>query len=269
MVIDGRKIAKEILDDLKKKPKPAKFLAAVLVGEKSDSESFLKQKEKIARELGVDFRLYRFPFDIKQDALRKEVSKIADHKTCGAVIVQLPLPEHLNKYYVLNTIPREKDVDVLSERALGAFFAGRNPVLPPAVGTLEKILENLKVSLIGSRVVVIGRGMLVGQPVSIWLMNKVSELSVYASRTENLGSKLRNADIIVSGVGKQFLFGAADLKPDAVVVDFGYDFHGGKIFGDFNPPAAESAVAYTPTPGGTGPVLVAKLFENFYRLNLK
>ncbi|MBI2033624.1 MAG: hypothetical protein HYT13_00815 [Candidatus Liptonbacteria bacterium] len=121
-VIDGKKIAESILAKLRSKPKPEKFLATVLVGEDPASISFLKQKEKAAKELGVDFRLYKFPKEIKNDSLREEVLKISKHKTCGGVIVQLPLPEHLNKHYILNVIPREKDVDVLGERALGAFY---------------------------------------------------------------------------------------------------------------------------------------------------
>ena len=110
--------------ELKAKPAPKKFLGAVLVGDDKSSVSFLKQKEKTAKELGVDFRLYRFPAEIKNDELRNEVGKIAAHKTCGGVIVQLPLPEQLNWYYILNAIPREKDVDVLSERRSVRFMSG-------------------------------------------------------------------------------------------------------------------------------------------------
>jgi len=142
MIIDGKKITEELLAELKKLPKPEKFLAAVLVGNDLASVSFLKQKEKVAHELGVDFRTYRRPTSIHQDELRKEVLAIANHKTCGGVLVQLPLPAHIDRQYVLNAIPREKDVDVLGERALGAFYAGRNPVLPPAVGVVQRIIAN-------------------------------------------------------------------------------------------------------------------------------
>src|SRR3989344_7479357 len=146
-IIDGKKIAGDILEKLKTLPKPDKFLAAVLVGDDSSSISFLKQKEETAKELDVDFRLYKFPKDIKNDDLREEVGKIAAHKTCGGVIVQLPLQEHLNKYYILNAVPREKDVDVLGERAVGAFYAGRNLVLPPAVGVVKELIENCKLKI--------------------------------------------------------------------------------------------------------------------------
>src|ERR1700691_3534445 len=152
MIIDGRKIANGILGRVRGSVdggnsvdfdavRAKKFLAAVLVGDDKSSASFLAQKEKVARELAVDFRLYKFPATIKNDALRAEVGVIAKHKTCGGVIVQLPLPEHLNWYYILNAIPPEKDVDVLSERTLGAFYVGRSKVVPPAVGVVEEILK--------------------------------------------------------------------------------------------------------------------------------
>lgn len=259
MIIDGKKIAQAIIAELKKKSKPDKFLGIFLVGEDPASVSFIKQKERVAKELGVDFRLYKFPPTIKQDELRKEVLKTAQHKNCGGVIVQLPLPEHVNHHYVCNVIPREKDLDVLGERALGAFYAGRNPVLPPAVSVVKTIIENCKLKIKNSQVAVIGRGFLVGRPVAAWLMDKVAELHIYASQTENLNKKLKSFDLIVSGAGQGRLFSAADVEADTVIIDFGYP-------GDFTPPREPSEINYTPAPGGTGPILVAKLFENFYKL---
>ena len=110
MVIDGKKIASVILENLKKQGPPKGFLAAFLVGDAPDSVSFLKQKERVAKELGVDFRLYRFPEKTTQDELRKEILEVAGHKTCGGAIVQLPLPAHINAQYVLNAIPDRKSV---------------------------------------------------------------------------------------------------------------------------------------------------------------
>ena len=282
MVIDGKKIAEEIIENLKKQPKSKKFLSAFLVGENPASVSFLKQKETVAKELEIDFRLYRFPNSITQDELRKEVLKIANHKTCGGVIVQLPLPEPINRYYVCNVIPREKDVDVLGERALGAFYTGRNKVLPPAAGVLEKILQVTGYSLQDAKVAVVGLGFLVGKPIATWLtrlasdeskrVGKVSELYLLdkGSDLTSPEGKLKEADIVISGVGKSGLINSEMLKNNAIVIDFGYSMIDGKVHGDFNASALDPnrhTLTYTPTPGGTGPVLVAQLFENFYRLN--
>ncbi len=288
MVIDGKKIADEIISELKNQPKPKKYLAAFLIGGNRASISFLSQKEKVAKELGVDFRLYKFPETITQDEFRKEILKIISHKTCGGAIVQLPLPEHLNRQYILNVIPRGKDIDILGERALGAFYAERSSVLPPAVGVVEHVLRIMNKELKIMDVVVIGAGALVGKPIGLWLEEKVAGLTVFNENTINLRDKLKNADLIISGVGKANLFSAENLKESAVVIDFGYGKQianglDGKaiedprqsrdkeqIAGNFNSKAIGNmpfAVSYTPTPGGTGPILVAKLFENFYKLN--
>jgi len=184
--------------------------------------------------------------------------------------VQLPLPNNLDFQYVVNTISREKDTDVLGERALGAFYAGRNPALPPAVGVLEEILKLQNVDFKNSRVVIIGRGALIGRPIALWLLNKVKELTIFG-RGGDFGV-LKNADIVISGVGHARLIAAEMLAPHAAIIDFGYSSVAGedgksKLTGDFDPAGFNGW--YTPTPGGTGPILVAKLFENFYKLNSK
>ena len=270
--VSGIEIAKKIIDELKAKPKPEKILAAVLVGKNPASISFLKQKEKIAKELSVDFRIYKFPEEIKNDDLRKEVGKIALLKPVGGVIAQLPLPSHLNRHYILNVIPREKDIDVLGERALGAFYTGRNPVLPPAVGVVEEILQNTKYKIQDTSVAVVGLGFLTGKPIAIWLMDKAKKISIF-KRNSDL-SELKEYDLIISGVGRAGLIRPEMLKENAGVIDFGYSLNeGGKISGDFDDSQLSNVKCqlsfYTPTPNGTGPILVAKIFENFYRLNIE
>lgn len=265
-IIDGKKIATEIIEELKKKPKPEKFMAAILVGNDSVSENFISQKEKTAKELGIDFRVYRFDKELHNDELREEVRKVAEHGTCGGVIVQLPLPQQINKHYVLNVIPRERDVDVISERSIGAFYTGRNSILPPAAGTVKEILES-RIQNPESRIVaVIGLGFLIGKPVSVWLMDKAKELMLLDKFSDL--STLKNADVVICGAGQAGLIKPEMLKNGAGVIDFGYSVKDGKISGDLDASGDLSKLSfYTPTPGGTGPILVAKLFENFYGLN--
>jgi len=272
--ISGSEIAKKIIDELKLKPKPEKILAVILVDSTSSPQvgsnsSFLKQKEKIAKELGVDFRIYNFPEEIKNDDLRKEVSKIILLKKVGGIIVQLPLPPHLNPHYILNVIPREKDIDVLGERALGAFYNGRNPVLPPAVAVVEEILKTYTLNLKPLRVAMVGLGFLVGKPISSWLIGKCPEIYLLDEGSDF--EILKQADLVISGVGKAGLIKPEMLKKDATVIDFGCNVVSGKICGDFETNQlinrSTNQLIYTPTPGGTGPILVAKIFENFYKLN--
>ena len=261
MIIDGKKIANEILDRLKSQPKPGKFFAGVLVGDDPASRSFQKIKERTAKELGLDYRIYEFPATLSNDDLRDEVGKIAKHKTCGAIVVQLPLPEGSNQYAIVNAIPPEKDPDVLSERSLGAFYNGRNRVFHPAAATVHEILSRANFDLQGKKVVVVGRGFLVGKPVAVWLMNRRKCDVTVLGRVSDF-SVLKDADLVIAAAGEAGLITADMLKPRAGVIDFGYD--GGK--GDFDPSGFKDGW-YTPTPGGTGPILVAKLFENFYKLS--
>lgn len=298
--ISGKEIAQKIIEDLKSQPAPKKILAAILVDSTSSPQvglaslSFLKQKERVAKELGVDFRIYTLSADLKNDGLRREIGKIARLNRVSGVIVQLPLPEGVNRRYVLNTIPQEKDVDVLSEKAQEAFRAGKNKILPPAVGVVEEILSDTNIRmhtnntndfLKDKKAAVVGLGFLVGKPISEWLKGKTKELYLL-----DIGSDLsilQDADLVITGVGKAGLIKPEMLKEGAIIIDFGYGVEHGtlnikhgteqekqKIYGDFDPSTfhAPSSILhdsgwYTPTPGGTGPILVAKLFENFYKLN--
>lgn len=264
--IDGKKIAEKIIDGLKIRPKIKKYFAAFLVGDDLASFGFLKLKEKTAKELGIDFRIYKFPNNIKNDELRKKIRIISGRRNCGGAIVQLPLPEHLNRHYVLNVISPEKDVDVTGERALGAFYTGRSAVLPPAVAVLEEILKAENFALEGKKIAVVGLGFLVGKPASVWLEGKCYEIYLLDKGSDL--TILKQADLVISGVGQAGIIRAETLKKGAAVVDFGYSAgEDGKIKGDLDLSGAESLSFYTLTPGGTGPVLVAKIFQNFFDLN--
>lgn len=254
MIIDGKKIAERIIAELKRLPKPKKFLAAVLVGDDPISISFLKQKEKIAGELGIGFKLHKFPAEIGEVELRDKISAISADVSCSGLILQLPLPAHIKKENVISVILPEKDVDALHG----------NLVLPPVVGVILEILGMVNKELGIMKVAVVGLGFLVGKPISEWLKGKCEEL-ILLDIGDNLGV-LKNADLVISGAGKAGLVKPEMLKEDALVIDFGYSIEDEKIRGDFEPPADDTVIMYTPTPGGTGPILVAKLFENFYTL---
>lgn len=266
MEIDGKAIAEKIIERIKTR-KTKKFLAVFFVGRDASSKSFINQKEKLAKMLGVDFRVYHFPEEkVTNDSLRAEIRKIITHSSCGGALIQLPLPQGFDARYVANVIPREKDIDVLGERALGAFYARRNPILPPSVGVFEEIVHFGKYDLNRATVAVVGMGLLVGKPISTWLAGNVAEL--YALDKGSDFEILKRADIIVCGTGIPKLISADMVKKDALVIDFGYGTVGGKVSGDFDAESVRenSEISYTPTPGGTGPILVAKLFENFFEL---
>jgi 5,10-methylene-tetrahydrofolate dehydrogenase/methenyl tetrahydrofolate cyclohydrolase len=152
---------------------------------------------------------------------------------------------------------------------LGAFYAGRNQVLPPAVGVVEAVMKNTKYQIQNAACAVVGLGSLVGQPVSTWLKGKCREIYLLDKGSDL--SLLKNADVVVCGAGVPGLVKPEMLKDNTLVIDFGYGLKDGKPSGDFNPSDTRyeilNTIYYTPTPGGTGPILVAKLFENFFLLN--
>lgn len=257
MIIDGRKIAQKIIERLKRKLAPKNILAAVLVGNNSASESFLKQKAAVAELLGVSFKILRFFKAVSENELKAAIRDLSKDRKVGGIILQLPLPEKFDRDQIISQICEEKDVDALR---------GGTTVLAPAVGALEVVLRSINFDCRGKSAVVIGRGLLVGKPIADWLNGKIKKLTVFNSSFFDL-KILKEADLVISGVGKAGLIKGKDLKRGAVLVDFGYGFKNGKISGDFDFKSCRGKAAFiTPTPGGTGPILVAKLFENFYRL---
>jgi len=265
--ISGKEIAERIIERLKSQSKPQKTLAAILVGDNPSSISFLRQKQKIAEELGVNFEIHKFDESISESDLVKKVKEMGESENIGGVIIQLPLPKNFNRENILNAIPKEKDVDALN----GA------PVLPPAVEVAREILETINYKLETGKIAVVGLGFLVGRPISEWLKGNPSTglrarcAELYLLDIGDSLDVLKNADLVITGVGKAGLIKPEMLRNGAVIIDFGYDSVNGKISGDFdinNLKANEAeGLTYTPTPGGTGPILVAKLFENFYKLN--
>lgn len=268
--ISGARIAEEIIESLRARPTPKRFLAAFVVGDHPQTASFVAQKEKIAKNLGIDFRVYRHPEDISSDRLRREMHRIVDGSRCGGAVLQLPLPVQADAGYCVNAIPISKDVDALSQRAMGALAAGRAKILPPAILAVRHVLGALGTPITEyKKVVVVGCGPLVGRPLAIWLAGTVPHLTVLDKGASY--DALRDADMVISGTGVVGLIRGAMVKKDAVLIDFGYGMNAeGKVSGDIDQEslrADDFAGHYTPTPGGTGPLVVAGLFENFYFLN--
>jgi methylenetetrahydrofolate dehydrogenase (NADP+) / methenyltetrahydrofolate cyclohydrolase len=260
-IVDGRAIARKIIENLKLKPRPTKELAVFLVGDDPSSVSFIKKKEKIANELGVSFRLYKHSAEESAEEILKSFSSLASSNSISGIVFQLPLPSGFDRDRFLEILPPEKDVDNLT---------GKSKVLEPVTLTVQAVLEETNTKVHDMTVAIIGKGFLVGEPITRWIEPRCQKLLVF-----NRGSGLegiKEADLVVSGVGKARLIDSTKLKSGARVIDFGYDIGpDGALEGDFHFQAYSlQPIAlkwYTPTPGGTGPILVAKLFENFYALN--
>lgn len=238
IILDGKKLAEKILRNLKKeigKKRLKLKLAVVLAGQDPASKIFIKQKEKACQKIGIGFELYNFSSKISELKLKKEIKEIAKNSEVSGMIIQLPLPKKINTDEILNFIPPEKNVEIIS----------------PVVCAIECFLKEYKISLRKKNVVLIGRGRLVGQPLAAWFKKQKIEFS-------NI-DKIKQADIVISGVGKQNLITGEMVKKGVVVIDAGGDV-------DFKS-VSKKASYLTPIPGGVGPLTVACLLENLIKLN--
>jgi methylenetetrahydrofolate dehydrogenase (NADP+)/methenyltetrahydrofolate cyclohydrolase len=274
-ILDGSKLSKNILAGLPSSQKAK--LAVVQVGNNPVSAKYIKEKRKAAKGLGVGFRLARFPLRVSEATLAREIEEIGKDRKVSGMIVQLPLPKSLNTQRVLDCIPLQKDVDVLSSKALGLFAQGALPWLPPTVQAVSILLKEAKVHLKGARVFIIGAGRLVGLPVSLWLLREGATLTITNKATKNLSSLTKQADVIISGVGKRGLVKGNMVKKGAVVIDAGTSVESGpstrsarsgrqaKLVGDVDFKSVSKKAKYiSPVPGGVGPLTVACLFHNLY-----
>ncbi len=268
MIIDGKKLAEEILEELKEKRKNYNELkiAAFLIGKDKEKESFLKIKKSFAEKLDIEFRIYEIDNyeNLNRRKIRKYISQIVRHKTINGALIQLPIPSKYPTQYILNTIPPRKDIDCLSSRLLGKFFSNSPVINPPSVEVVKFIKEKYNLEFKGKIVLVVGYGRLIGKPISHYLAKEGAGV-IILQENNKLEYFLKDADVIISGVGKSRLIN--DCKEGAIIIDFGYSFENDKIYGDADfDKLKNKAYLITPTPGGTGPILVAKLFENLFKL---
>lgn len=268
-LIDGREIAQKINAATAKKVKKLRTLgitpklAVILVGDNKASQVYVGRKEKKVKELGIDFALHQFPMSISREQLILALAKIQTDPALSGLIIQLPLPEKLYVREVLNAIKPEFDVDCLTDVNLGKLVSKANELDPPTAGAVMIIFSELKIDLIGKNVVVIGAGVLVGRPLMLLLLNARATVTVCNSKTRNLAQKCQEADIVVSGVGQTNLVRGSMIKSGAIVVDAGILVEKGTVSGDINVDEVLPVASFvTPTPGGLGPITVAKLLEN-------
>jgi len=259
MIIDGKKIRDEILAELRPKFERLNSadLAVVWVGDDPATAKFIEQKKKFAEAAGVTLKLFEYEKDISEEALAEELEKLAQNGEIKGIIVQLPLPKHINAVKIISLIPPAKDVDGLGPDA---------KVMSPVVMAVKEILERHNVSFGGKKFVVIGQGKLVGRPVAIWLAQSGADVEVADQNTGSVETFTKIADVIICGAGTPGLLQPEMIRAGAIVIDAGTSEQAGKLGGDADPACAERASLFTPVPGGVGPIVVAELFKNFLQL---
>ena len=270
-IIDGKKMAADVRAGLKKQvatfPRAPK-LAVILVGDNPASQIYVRRKMQAAEEVGIKVDLFNLSPVLTQEALIAFIEDLNKDDNVDGIIVQLPLPAHLDSYRVVETIHPDKDVDGLCHSNLGKLFTGRPGLVPCTPLACLALIQSVCPKLDGKRVVVVGRSCLVGKPVGQLLLENQCTVTQAHSHTKNLKEVCREADILVVAAGHPRLIGKEYVKKGAIVIDVGINRESsGKICGDVDFEGVSGVVkAITPVPGGVGPMTVAMLLSNVVKV---
>lgn len=262
----GTKHAKEIKDKIKLKIKNENInatLAVILVGDNESSQIYVSKKEEECQKIGINFKLIKFSKNVTNETIKDKIKTLNDNKEITGILIQLPLPKHLDTPMLLNTINEIKDVDGLSDKSLENLRLG-NEFLPCCTpkGILT-LLEKNKINLKDKKIGIIGYGRLVGQPLAAMLKNRNLDFFVCNKDTENTREKSRQADILIAATGVPNLIRQEYVKKDAILIDVGTNKVNGKIIGDaYFDEVSKIASKITPPIGGVGPMTIATLLEN-------
>lgn len=271
ILLDGKKVAEFILDRMKgtiKERKLTPSLAIVLCGEKPESLMYTAMKQKKAAEIGITAKIYRFPENVSQKELCLMVTEL--HKNVDGIIIQLPLPKHLDQTVILNSIELLKDVDGLTTESLGNLLKGNEENAPATPKGIIKMLEYYNIPVKSKSITIINHSNLLGKPLAMMLANRGATITICHEFTTNLPSHTRKADILISGTGIPNSITGDMIKEGAVIFDVGISKEGNKIRGDIQVEEVQQKAAYlTPVPGGVGPVTVATLLENVVAMHCK
>lgn len=269
-IIDGKALAAQVKAEAAAETAALKAqgvtpcLAVILVGEDPASQVYVRGKAKDCGDCGIDSRVIRLPEETTQAELLKLVGELASDKAVNGILVQLPLPAHIDEKAVIDAIPPEKDVDGFSPVNVGRMQIGEPCFLPCTPAGCIRMIESTGTAIEGKHAVVIGRSNIVGKPAALLLLAKNATVTICHSRTANLKELCAGADILVAAVGKAGFVTGDMVKPGAVVIDVGINRgEDGKLHGDVDFAAAAEKAAYiTPVPGGVGPMTRAMLMKN-------
>ncbi|MDE7082761.1 MAG: bifunctional methylenetetrahydrofolate dehydrogenase/methenyltetrahydrofolate cyclohydrolase FolD [Clostridia bacterium] len=270
-LIDGKKLAQDMRAEIKNGVHNFKAergrdigLAVVLVGENPASQVYVRNKIKACEEVGIKSYAEYLSTDSTQSSVEKLVKRLADDKNIDGILVQLPLPKHLDAEKILKLIPTEKDVDGFSEENTGKLCMGKDCLVACTPNGVMKMLERYGVETRGKKAVVVGRSNIVGKPMALLLLNADATVTICHSKTENLKEECLNADILVAAIGKAKFITADMVKSGATVIDVGMNRdENGKLCGDVDFEGVKNKCAYiTPVPGGVGPMTITMLMYN-------
>ena len=274
LLLDGKALAKKIQSELKAKIERLESkigrppgLAVLMVGENPASAVYVRNKERACQKTGIASMGKHFPENTTQAELEKAIARLNQDDRVDGILVQLPLPKHLDSISLLHRIDPHKDADGLHPVNLGRLVRSESGLRSCTPAGVMRLLDEYNIPISGKKAVVIGRSILVGKPVALMLLEKNATVTIAHSRTEDLGAVCRQADILVAAVGTPEIITAEMVKPGAVVIDVGINRiatgEGSKLVGDIAFDEVSTVASYiTPVPGGIGPMTVAMLLSN-------
>jgi methylenetetrahydrofolate dehydrogenase (NADP+)/methenyltetrahydrofolate cyclohydrolase len=271
--LDGKSLAASIRGELKQKVdalvrrgvRPG--LAVILAGDDPASKVYVRNKTRACEEIGVRSQQIDYPAAVTQEELIARIRKVNADPAVHGILVQLPLPKHIDAARVLEAVAPAKDVDGFHEANLGALLAGRPVVVPCTPAGVMRLIEFSKIPIVGRHAVVLGRSNIVGKPLALLLLQKDATVTICHSKSADLKAITRQADILVAAVGRAKLVTAEMVKAGACVIDVGINrLPDGKLAGDVDFEAVKNVAGWiTPVPGGVGPMTIAMLLENCVR----
>ena len=269
-ILDGKKLKQEILDDVKLKIEKnnAKMkLAIIQVGNNEASNIYVGQKLKACEYVGIEGNLYKLDENVSQEELLALIDKLNKDNDVYGIILQSPIRHDLDFDYCSNKILASKDIDGFTRDSVYGNYINDTDILPCTVKGIITLLDKYEINLDGTNVVIVGRGNIVGKPLMLAMLNKNATVTVAHSHTKNLADVCKNADVLISAVGKKGLITADHVKDGAVVIDVGITRVDGKIYGDVDFDNVKNKASYiTPVPGGVGPLTVASIILQLYEM---
>ena len=270
IIMDGRAVAENLrlslkskIENLERKP----GLGVIIVGNNPASKIYVKKKQEACAKAGIFSVKIDLPQSSSEDQVVDAIENFNNDKNIDGILLQLPLPEHLNEEKILGKISIDKDVDGFHQINLGKLISGEKRIESCTPKGIMKMLEHYKISLEGKHAVVIGRSRIVGKPISLLLLEKNATVTICHSRTMDLKQYTRNADILIAAIGKPKLIKKEMVKNNAVVIDVGINREGDAVVGDVDFEEVSQIASYiTPVPGGIGPMTIAMLLQNTMEL---
>lgn len=266
-IMDGKNLSNIIKDDLRKEISmyvQTPILAVITIGDDEASKVYVKNKRKSCEQVGISFMHFDYLSEVKESVVINKIKELNKDVSVNGIIVQLPIPDHFNVEKIINTIDVSKDVDGLTNESKIRRMNNKSSLIPCTTKGILELLDYYKINMESKRVVVVGRSELVGTPTYQECLKRNATVTICHSKTKDLGSITKEADILIVATGHKYLIDKDMIKEGCVIIDVGISRDNGKLYGDVNPNVSDKCSYLTPVPGGVGPMTVVMLLKNTF-----